>query len=60
MGKMKYDTPTDGVSRKAFDRYRDKIEIRYGRYTQRVLELESRVLKLEKFILDAITAEEEN
>ncbi len=51
---VKYDTPTDGISRKQFDRYGDRQEIKYGRYAQRVLDLETRVLKLEKLVEEII------
>ncbi len=32
----KYDTPTDGISRKVFDRYKDTMTRRYVTLAQRV------------------------
>lgn len=42
----KYDTPTDGISRKVFDRYKDKQARLYTAYTNRVLDLERQVADL--------------
>ncbi len=38
--KGRYDTPTDAVSQKKFDRYKDKQARLYTAYTNRVLALE--------------------
>ncbi len=42
-----YDTPTDGISKKVFDRYKDAQVTKYVRTQERVRELEIRIRRLE-------------
>jgi len=47
---VRYDTPTDGISRKVFDRYRDKQTQRYARIREDELALQRRVKTLERLV----------
>ncbi len=45
----KFDTPTDAISRKAFDRYKDQQERRYGQLKQRLLDAEHEIVQLKSW-----------
>ncbi len=54
---VRYDTPTDGISRKMFDRYKDAMERKYGKLRQGELDLQrhhdklsARIVRLEQHI----------
>ncbi len=42
-GGALYDTPTDGISKKVFDRYKDQQVIKYVRLAQRIEDLQRRM-----------------
>ncbi len=42
-----YDTPTDGISRKVFDRYKDQQATKYLRVMERIRELENLLSRIE-------------
>ncbi len=43
-GGPRYDTPTDGISRKLFDRYKDQMVRKHVQVMQRIQELERELL----------------
>ncbi len=47
---VRYDTPTDGISRKMFDRYSDAQARKYAKLRQAELDLTRRILTMEKQI----------
>ncbi len=55
----KYDTPTDGISRKQFDRAMDKHIRRYVKMAERVSTLSAEVSTLKLRISNGKSAEEE-
>ncbi len=47
---VRYDTPTDGISRKMFDRYSDAQARKYAKLRQAELDLTRRIATMEKQI----------